>query len=121
MPDGGALSFLAERVGLARTAELALLADKLPATKALSWGLLNAVHPRDDLHREAVALTERLATGPTVAYASTKEALNAAAMSRLDAQLDLEADLQQRHATTHDYAEGRAAFVEKRPARFQDR
>ncbi|HEY2226051.1 enoyl-CoA hydratase-related protein [Actinomycetospora sp.] len=121
MPDGGVLPALAERIGLTRAAELAMLADKLPAARAHDWGLVTSVHPRDELLDEAVALTERLGAGPTVAYASMKTVLARAAQPRLDELLALEADLQQRHATTHDYAEGRAAFVEKRPVAFRGR
>lgn len=121
MPDGGATAFLAERVGLARAAELCMLGEKLPATKALEWGLVNAVHPVEALHSAARAVAERLAEAPTVALGSIKRALNAAAYPGLAEHLTLEADLQQRHASTADYAEGRAAFVEKRPARFAGR
>lgn len=118
MPDGGATAFLAGRIGLARAAELCMLGDKLPASTALQWGVVNAVHPADELSTEAWALTERLATAPTVAIASVKQALNAAAHPPLEAHLGLEANLQRRHASTADYSEGRAAFAEKRPARF---
>lgn len=121
MPDGGALTFLAERVGVTRAAELAMLAEKLPAERALDWGLLTAVHPPDEAFDRAVALTERLAAGPTVALASIKRTLGAAAQRRLAEALDEEADAQQVHGETHDYAEGRAAFVEKRTARFLGR
>ncbi|MBO0849328.1 MAG: enoyl-CoA hydratase/isomerase family protein, partial [Pseudonocardia sp.] len=121
MPDGGATAFLAERVGLARAAELCMLGEKLPATKALEWGLVNAVHPVEALHSAARAVAERLAEAPTVALGSIKRALNAAAYPGLAEHVTLEADLQQRHASTADYAEGRAAFVEKRTARFAGR
>lgn len=118
MPDGGTTAFLAERVGLARAAELCMLGDRLPAETAHRWGLVNAVHPGEHLHAEAEALARRLAQAPTVALASTKQALGAAAQRRLADQLELEATLQQRHATTHDYAEGKAAFAQKRQAVF---
>jgi 2-(1,2-epoxy-1,2-dihydrophenyl)acetyl-CoA isomerase len=121
MPDGGATAFLAERVGLARAAQLCMLGEKLPAARAESWGLVNAVHPLDELPAAAAALAARLAEGPTVALASIKQALGVAAQRALAEQLELEASLQQRHAATHDYAEGRAAFVEKRPAVFRGR
>jgi enoyl-CoA hydratase/carnithine racemase len=98
-----------------------MLGEKLPAARAESWGLVNAVHPADQLRPAATALAQRLAEAPTVALASIKRALGAAAQRALGEQLDLEASLQQRHAGTHDYAEGRAAFVEKRPAVFRGR
>jgi 2-(1,2-epoxy-1,2-dihydrophenyl)acetyl-CoA isomerase len=119
MPDAGATAFLAERVGLARANELCMLGEKLPATKAEQWGLINAVHPAPELRSAAVALSERLAAAPTVAIGSMKFALTTAAQAGLQAQLELEADLQQKHGQTADYAEGRAAFAEKRRAVFQ--
>ncbi|QJY47476.1 enoyl-CoA hydratase-related protein [Pseudonocardia broussonetiae] len=121
MPDGGATAFLAERVGLARAAELCMLGDRLPAERARDWGLVNAVHPVADLPAVARELAARLAAAPTVAIASTKRALAAATQRSLADHLELEAGLQQGHAATHDYAEGRAAFVERRPARFLGR
>ena len=121
MPDGGVTAFLAERVGLTRAAQLCMLGDRLPAATALEWGLVNAVHPVGELLPAARALAERLAAGPTVALASMKRALTSAAQRGLAEHMELEATLQQRHAGTADYAEGRAAFAEKRPARFQGR
>lgn len=121
LPDAGATAFLAERVGLARAAQLCMLGEKLPAATALQWGLVNAVHPVAELPAAAAALAARLAAAPTVALGSMKTALTAAAQRRLADQLDLEATLQQRHASTADYLEGRRAFVEKRAPRFRGR
>ena len=121
MPDGGATAFLAQRVGLSRAAELCMLGDKLPAPVARQWGLVNEVYSTGDLAGQARALAERLASSPTVALASIKTALNAAANPGLAGHLALEADLQQRHAGTADYIEGRAAFSERRPAVFSGR
>jgi 2-(1,2-epoxy-1,2-dihydrophenyl)acetyl-CoA isomerase len=121
MPDAGASTFLAERVGIARAAQLAMLGEKLPAAQALDWGVVNAVHPDDELHAAGHALVARLAAGPTVALASIKRSLSAAAQRGLAEQVALEADLQQAHATTYDYAEGVAAFKEKRPTVFRGR
>lgn len=121
MPDAGATAFLAERVGLARAAELCMLGEKLPATKAEQWGLVNAVHPAGRLRPAAEALAMRLAQAPTVALGSMKRALSSAAQRHLADQLELEATLQQRHATTWDYQEGRRAFVEKREPVYHGR
>jgi 2-(1,2-epoxy-1,2-dihydrophenyl)acetyl-CoA isomerase len=121
MPDAGATAFLAERVGLARAAQLCMLGEKLPAHQALDWGLINAVHPAEQLRPAARALAARLADAPTVALAGIKRALTAAVQSDLTAHMELEATLQQRNGATDDYTEGRAAFSEKRPASFTGR
>ncbi len=116
--DGGTSAFLPERIGLARAAECAMLGDRLPAAKAAEWGLINAVHPVDELPEAARELTARLAQGPTAAIGNIKRLLTAAAQRDLAAQLQLEAEIQQSNATSLDYAEGTAAFREKRTARF---
>jgi 2-(1,2-epoxy-1,2-dihydrophenyl)acetyl-CoA isomerase len=121
MPDGGTTAFLAERVGLARAAQLCMLGDRLPAATALDWGLVNGVHPAAELPAAAGALATRLAAAPTLAVGNMKHALHVAAQARLAEQLDLEAALQREHGASHDYAEGRAAFIEKRPATFLGR
>ncbi len=65
VPDGGSSAFIPARVGFARATELAMLGERLPASKALAWGLINAVHPDDELAAAADALAARLAAGPT--------------------------------------------------------
>ena len=121
MPDGGSTLFVPARVGHARAFEMALLGDRVAATAALDWGLVNAVHPDDRLAAEAEALAARLAAGPTRAYAGSKRALNRTLYPNLDGQLALEAEIQHDLARTHDFAEGVGAFVEKRDAAFQGR
>jgi len=119
LPDGGSTALVPAAVGKARAFELSLLAERLPAERALAWGLVNAVHPDDRLLDEAGALADRLAAGPTRAYAAAKRALNHSLFAHLDDQLELEAELQHDMARTRDFIEGVAAFVEKRPAAFE--
>ena len=118
MPDGGSTAFVPPAVGKARAFQMALLGERIPAARALDWGLVNWVHPDEALMDEANVLTEKLAVGPTHSYASSKQALNQAIYGDLDAQLDLEAELQHGLARTKDFLEGVAAFAEKRDPAF---
>ncbi|MBS1871440.1 MAG: enoyl-CoA hydratase/isomerase family protein [Actinobacteria bacterium] len=121
VPDGGSSAFIPARVGLTRALEMALLGERVYGPQALAWGLVNAVHPDDELAAAADALVQRLATGPTRAYAGAKRQLNAWAYRTLQEQLALEASIQQEQARTDDFLEGVTAFLQKRPASFQGR
>jgi 2-(1,2-epoxy-1,2-dihydrophenyl)acetyl-CoA isomerase len=118
MPDGGSTALVPPAVGKARAFQMALLGERVPAPQALDWGLVNWVYPDDQLMGEAQSLVERFAAGPTRSYASSKEALNRFLYGDLDAQLDLEAELQHALGRTKDFFEGAAAFVEKREPAF---
>lgn len=119
MPDGGSTLFVPAAVGKARAFQMALLGERVPADKALDWGLVNYVYPDDRLLGEANALVEHLAAGPTRSYASAKKALNQMIYPNLDEQLELEAELQHALGRSQDFIEGVAAFIEKREAAFQ--
>ena len=118
VPDGGSSLFVPTRVGFARAAEMAMLGERIPAAQALDWGLVNRVVPDDAFAGEVAALRDRLAAGPTRSYAGGKRQLNHWLYARMDAQLELEADIQQEMAGSPDFAEGVAAFIEKRPPAF---
>ena len=118
VPDGGSSLLIPARVGFARAAEMAMLGERVPARTALEWGLINRVTPDDALRQEADAMADRLAQGPTRSYAGSKRQLNAWMYARMHEQLELEASIQQEMAASGDFAEGVAAFIEKRPPRF---
>jgi len=119
VPDSGGTYFLPRLVGTARAMGLALLGDKLSAEEAERWGLIWKVFDDERLMSEAAALARGLASGPTKGYGLIKKALYAAAGNSLDAQLDLERDLQRDAGSSEDYREGVAAFKEKRSPRFK--
>jgi 2-(1,2-epoxy-1,2-dihydrophenyl)acetyl-CoA isomerase len=119
MPDGGSTALVPPAIGKARAFQMALLGERVPAPQALEWGLVNWVHPDDKLLDEANALVEKMATGPTRSYASSKQALNHFIYGDLDAQLHLEGELQHALGRTKDFMEGVLAFAQKRPAAFK--
>jgi 2-(1,2-epoxy-1,2-dihydrophenyl)acetyl-CoA isomerase len=121
MPDGGSTFLVPAAVGKARAFQMALLGERVSSQQALDWGLVNYIHKDDRLLGEADALVQHLAAGPTRSYASSKRALNQMLYPNMDAQLDLEADLQHDLARTADFAEGVSAFVEKRAPTFAGR
>jgi 2-(1,2-epoxy-1,2-dihydrophenyl)acetyl-CoA isomerase len=107
-------------VGLRRAYGMAFLNPRLDARTAREWGLVNEVFPTETFDAEVLALARRLADGPTRSYAVTKALLQqSATVDRLDWHLDRELDELARIADTADFAEGIAAFFEKRPPRFE--
>jgi 2-(1,2-epoxy-1,2-dihydrophenyl)acetyl-CoA isomerase len=121
VPDSGGTFFLPRLVGDARARALAMLGEPVTAEQAAAWGLIWRAIDDDKLRAEADKLAGHLAIQPTEGLALIKEALNASAGNTLDAQLDLERDLQRRAGRTTDYAEGVRAFMEKRSPRFTGR
>jgi 2-(1,2-epoxy-1,2-dihydrophenyl)acetyl-CoA isomerase len=119
VPDGGSSLLVPARAGFTRAAEMALLGERVTAPQALEWGLVNRVFADDAFEAEVDALAEKLATGPTRSYAGTKRQLNAWVYDRMDAQLDLEAGIQQEMAASGDFVEGVSAFLGKRAPEFQ--
>lgn len=105
--------------GTARAMGLALLGEPLAAEDAERWGLIWKVCDDERLMPEASALARTLASGPTKGYASIKKALYASQGNSLDAQLDLERDLQREAGFSEDYREGVAAFMQKRAPQFK--
>jgi 2-(1,2-epoxy-1,2-dihydrophenyl)acetyl-CoA isomerase len=119
VPDSGGTFFLPRLVGSARAMALALLGDRLSAEDAERWGLIWKALDDERLLEEANAIARKLAAGPTRGYALIKKALYASGGNSLDAQLDLERDLQREAGFTEDYREGVAAFMEKRQPNYK--
>jgi 2-(1,2-epoxy-1,2-dihydrophenyl)acetyl-CoA isomerase len=117
-PDGGSSFLLPERIGFTRAVEMAMLGERIPAPKALEWGLINRVAADSELTTETDALADKLAAGPTRSYAASKRQLNAWQFARLADQLELEAALQTELGRSPDFFEGVTAFAEKRAPRF---
>jgi 2-(1,2-epoxy-1,2-dihydrophenyl)acetyl-CoA isomerase len=115
-------TFLLPRlVGLRRAMELVLLNPRLSAREAREMGLVTAVHPVATFEAEVSALAHKLAAGPTRALGIAKGLLNrAAGMDRLDHHLDQELLELERIADGADFAEGLAAFFEKRSPQFKE-
>jgi 2-(1,2-epoxy-1,2-dihydrophenyl)acetyl-CoA isomerase len=118
MPDGGSTAFVPAAVGKARAFEMALLGERVPAPQALDWGLINRVVEPESLPKESLDLAQKLANGPTRSYAGSKRALNRMLYGDLNAQLELEAEIQHALFRTKDVAEGVTAFVQKREPSF---
>jgi 2-(1,2-epoxy-1,2-dihydrophenyl)acetyl-CoA isomerase len=118
VPDGGSTAFLPARIGLARSTEMAMLGERIPAEQALEWGLVNRVVPDERLEAEAGGLLTKLASGPTASYAGSKRLLNRRVYADLAGQLDAEAEAQREQGNSKDFIEGVLAFVEKRPPDF---
>jgi 2-(1,2-epoxy-1,2-dihydrophenyl)acetyl-CoA isomerase len=118
VPDSGGTFFLPRLVGTARARALALTGDPLPAEQAAAWGLIWKAVDDGALMTEAEALCARFAKAPTAGLALIKRALDASWENDLDAQLDLERELQREASLTPDYAEGVRAFLEKRLPAF---
>jgi len=119
--DGGGSWVLPRVVGLLKAKELALLADIIPAGEAERIGLVSRVVPRSELDATVADVAGRLAAGPPLALSMTKRLLNQSAQVTLSQAVEAEAQAQTVNFGTRDTAEAMAAFVERRPPRFEGR
>lgn len=118
IPDTGGSYFLPRLVGTQRAMGLALLGDKLSARRAAEMGLIWECVADAEFVARVDAIAAQLASGPTLGYARTKQAIYASPNNPLDAQLALEGELMRECGFSEDYCEGVAAFKEKRSAVF---
>jgi 2-(1,2-epoxy-1,2-dihydrophenyl)acetyl-CoA isomerase len=119
VPDSGGTYFLPRLVGTARAMGLALLGERLSAEQAAQWGLIWKAVDDGKLLDEATTIARALASGPTKGFGLVKKAIYASAGNSLDAQLELERDLQREAGFTEDYREGVAAFMQKRQPTYK--
>ena len=119
IPDAGGTFVLPRLIGDARARALMMLAEPIGAERAEAIGMIYRAVNDQDLMGEAHTVAERLAAGSTHALGLMKRALAASPTNSLDAQLDLERDLQREAGSSDDYLEGVRAFLDKRPANFQ--
>lgn len=116
--DSGASWTLQRLVGQARALELLLLPETIPAERAYELGLYTELVPAEKLAERAREVAEKLAAGPTVAYASIKESVAYGASHTLAETLEVEDEMQQRCAAAPDHREAVEAFLAKRPPVF---
>ena len=121
VPDGGAIFFLTQRLGIARAKDLVYTARAVAADEALALGLATRVVPDDKLESEARALARELAESATYALAMAKKMFHSMYVPSLEQLLEMETLASGLARLTHDHQEGVAAFKEKRPPRFQGR
>jgi 2-(1,2-epoxy-1,2-dihydrophenyl)acetyl-CoA isomerase len=118
VPDSGGTWFLHRLLGFARAFEWMTSNRRLTAAEAHAWGVVSDVAEADAFPARAAELGAFYAAQPTRAVGMTKRLFEHAYTATLEAQLELEAKLQQEATGSADFAEGVAAFLEKRPPRF---
>ncbi|MFN3943729.1 MAG: enoyl-CoA hydratase-related protein [Allosphingosinicella sp.] len=121
IPDAGATWLLPRLAGRARAMEMMLLGERIPAERALEWGLIARVVDDETLASEAAALAARLAAGPTVAYGLIRRLAREAGQLPLSDALAAERRAQGEAGRTEDFPRAVAAFLQKQQPRFEGR
>jgi len=121
IPDCGGTWLLPRLVGRARAIGLAMTGDKLPAEEAERMGLIWRCVDDAALADQTMALAQRLAAMPVKALAATRRVIDEALMVDYGTALSIEARVQNVMGAGADFREGVAAFLEKRPAKFNER
>ncbi|MBV8256250.1 MAG: enoyl-CoA hydratase/isomerase family protein [Actinobacteria bacterium] len=119
VPDSGGTFFVHRLLGAPRAFEWMSSNRRLTAAEAHAWGLASEVVEADAFEARVTEYAAELAAGPTRAIGMTKRLFDNADTATLEEQLELEAQLQAVAAASEDFAEGVAAFIEKRPAQFR--
>jgi 2-(1,2-epoxy-1,2-dihydrophenyl)acetyl-CoA isomerase len=119
IPDSGGTYFLPRLIGLQKATALMMLDDKIYAPEAEKMGMIYKYFPDEIFFFETEKIAFKLSQLPTKALAFTKQALNQSFQQNLEQQLKTEDSFQQKAASTNDFKEGTAAFIEKRKAIFK--
>jgi enoyl-CoA hydratase len=119
MPDGGASALLPGLIGRARTARMAMTAERVPAAIAFEWGMISHLSGEDDYRSMLADVLRAVSHGPTLAFDWTKRALAAATLGELEAVQAIEAEGQLALIETADFREGARAFRERRAPEFR--
>jgi enoyl-CoA hydratase len=119
MPDGGASALLPELIGRARTARMAMTAERVSAATAFEWGMISHITSEDDYESVLEDVLQSVACGPTLSLGWTKRALAAATLGELEAVQAVEAQGQLALIDTADFREGARAFRERRTPNFR--
>jgi 2-(1,2-epoxy-1,2-dihydrophenyl)acetyl-CoA isomerase len=117
--DWGGSYFVTKLVGASKARELYFFSDKVEADEAYRIGLVNRVVAEDKLEEETMALAQRLASGPSIAYRNIKQNINAAETQTLEEVMDIEGRNMTRSLMTEDSKEAVAAFLAKRAPVFK--
>ncbi len=118
IPDSGGTWVLPRLIGQARAMAITLTGEPVTAPTAQSWGMIYKSVPADELMETATKLTVKLASGPTKGLAETKKRIRESTLNTLQEELDMERDAMRMLGYSQDYAEGVAAFLEKRSPTF---
>ncbi|KMW56633.1 Enoyl-CoA hydratase [Candidatus Rhodobacter oscarellae] len=121
IPDAGGTYWLPRQMGFAKAMGAALFAEPITARQAEAWGMIWEAIPDAEFEAHWQARAAALAHGPTVAYASAKQAIRGTYGNSLDEQLELEAKLQGQCGKTRDFKEGVTAFLDKRAPSYEGR
>jgi 2-(1,2-epoxy-1,2-dihydrophenyl)acetyl-CoA isomerase len=119
VPDSAGTFFLPRLIGFQKALALAMLGDKISAEEAERLGMIYKMIPLENFEEEVHKLALKMANMPTKALGMIKELYNKSMSNTLEDQLALESKLQIEAAQTNDYAEGVAAFIEKRKPNFK--
>lgn len=117
-PDGSSSYYLPRLVGMRKAMDLMITNRRLTAAEAENWGLINQVVPDDALQTTAMELAQKLAKGPTDAFATVKKLLLCSFDNSLETQMELEGRAISHHAGAANGKEGVQAFLEKRRPKF---